>query len=103
MRRIYFGLIALTACVSHPPAEEAPPVTRQVKVDATNIVDLQRAGYTVTNEEGQKLYCRRDLITGSRVQFRTVCLTEREFAELQQRTRQNVQSMAQPVPPPVGH
>jgi hypothetical protein len=55
------------------------PVTRQVPVDASNVAEVQRAGYKVVNKDGQKLYCRTDPITGSRLEKRTQCLTEQEL------------------------
>jgi hypothetical protein len=80
-----FGLCALAAvtmagCASQHGSAPAP-VTRQVKVDASNVADVQHAGYKVVDRDGQKLYCRRDLITGSHVQSHTTCRTEEELAQ----------------------
>jgi hypothetical protein len=69
---------------SHPvattqAAASNAPVTRQVPVDASNVAEVQRAGYKVVNKDGAKLYCRTDPITGSRVRTVTTCLTEQEL------------------------
>jgi hypothetical protein len=81
---------------THPTAAAAPPVTsqpavatqvaasnapvtRQVPVDASNVAEVQRAGYKIVNKDGVKLFCRTDPITGSRVRTVTTCLTEQEL------------------------
>jgi hypothetical protein len=97
------------ATSSQPVAAAAPaaattkgPVTRQVPVDASNVAEVQRAGYKVVNKEGEKLYCRSDPITGSRVQMHTQCLTEQELYD-QIRQTQNAMSLAtQPAGQPTG-
>ena len=92
---------------SQPVAAAAPattkgPVTRQVPVDASNVAEVQRAGYKVVNKDGEKLYCRSDPITGSRVQMHTQCLTEQELYD-QIRQTQNAMSLAtQPAGTPTG-
>jgi hypothetical protein len=68
------------------------PATRQVKVDASNVAEVQRAGYKVVNKDGEKLYCRTDPITGSRVQTHTQCLTEQELYDQINET-QNLMSL----------
>jgi hypothetical protein len=89
------------ATAGQPVAAAAPaaaattkaPVTRQVPVDASNVAEVQRAGYKIVNKEGQKLYCRTDPITGSRLQTRTTCLTEQELYDQIHET-QNAMSLA---------
>jgi hypothetical protein len=89
------------ATAGQPVAATAPaaaattkaPVTRQVPVDASNVAEVQRAGYKIVNKEGQKLYCRTDPITGSRLQTRTTCLTEQELYDQMHET-QNAMSLA---------
>jgi hypothetical protein len=103
-------VIAAAGCAGHPeqPAGAAGqpvavaasaaaaagkgPVTRQVKVDASNVAEVQRAGYKVVNKDGEKLYCRNDPITGSRVQTHTQCLTEQELYDQINET-QNLMSL----------
>lgn len=75
---------ALAACAGQP---KQPPVTRQVPVDASNVAEVQRAGYKIVNKDGEKLYCRTDPITGSRVQTRTQCLTEQELFDQMNQTQ----------------
>jgi hypothetical protein len=89
----------LTACAGTPrsapaPAAKAPPpaadaLTATAKpgtqsdefatIDANNIVEAQRAGYKVVNEKGKQLYCKRDLVTGTRLKYKTRCLTAEQM------------------------
>jgi hypothetical protein len=95
-----------------PPATSQPagsrqvaasnaPATRQVPVDASNVAEVQRAGYKLVNKDGAKLYCRTDPITGSRVRTVTTCLTEQELydqmREMQQAMDQTSSHQAGPA------
>jgi hypothetical protein len=113
-----FGVCILVAtiagCAGQPqhPAAAAPqpqpvvasaqaPVTRQVPVDASNVAEVQKAGYKVVNKNGDKLYCRTDPITGSRTQTRTQCLTEQELYDQMHQT-QNAMSTITTQQTPTG-
>lgn len=88
---ILVSVAALLSGCATKPAE--PPVTKQVKVDVTNVAEVQRAGYKVVNKHGEKLYCRTDLITGSHVRTKTQCLTEQELYDQMQGTKQSLGSI----------
>jgi len=95
---------ALAGCASKP-AEQAPApaaATKQVKLDSSNIAEAQAAGYKIVNENGKTLFCRKELQTGSHVQYRTSCLTEAEWKQMAENGRATVQDMARRVPPPQG-
>jgi hypothetical protein len=53
-----------------------------------NLADLKVAGYRIENRNGEKLYCRKDNETGSRVKGNTFCLTRAQLVEIQQNTKQ---------------
>jgi hypothetical protein len=53
------------------------------ELDADKIMAAQKAGYQIRNENGQTLFCRKELQTGSRVRYRTSCLTAREWKQLE--------------------
>src|SRR5689334_16719445 len=59
-------------------ASASPASPLEGELDAEKIMAAQRAGYKIQNENGQQLLCRRDLQTGSRVRYKTSCLTARE-------------------------
>jgi len=93
--------LALASCAGN--ASKEPPVERQVKVDASNIVEAQQAGYKVVDKDGQKLYCKRDLNTGSHVRYTTSCLTEEEWTATREASRRSVESMSRQRLPPRGN
>jgi len=107
MLRVSVGIIlgvamvagSLSGCASQQPQQ---PVTRQVKVTTANVEEVQRAGYKIVNKDGEKLYCRTDLITGSHVRTKTQCLTEKELYDQMEETRRTMDrslSSHQPGPP----
>ena len=68
----------LAAGCAGQPAQ--PPVSRQVPVDASNVADVQRAGYKVVNKDDRTLFCPTASATGSHMA--RVCMTETEFESL---------------------
>jgi hypothetical protein len=69
------------------PKQESSPGSAQPategELDAEKIMAAQKAGYQIRNENGQTLLCRKELQTGSRVRYRTSCLTAREWKQLE--------------------
>jgi hypothetical protein len=94
--------VLLAACASTPPQKAAqapaptpaPATTHAVApahnpssdkfatIDATNIAEAQKAGYKVVNENGTQLFCRRELITGTRLHYKTSCLTAEQLHDM---------------------
>jgi hypothetical protein len=94
--------VLLAACASSPPQKAAPqaqasapkagthavapantPTSEKFAViDATNIAEAQKAGYKVVNENGKQLFCRRELITGTRLHYKTSCLTAEQLHDM---------------------
>ncbi len=102
MRYLASGVLAvsiLVGCAS-APQPTAPPVTKQVKIDGTNVAEAQAAGYKVVNEKGKTLLCRKEPVTGSHVRFKTSCLTAQEWEQLSKDNRESVQNMSHRVQPP---
>jgi hypothetical protein len=93
--RFLFGMAAalVAACAGQPPADTAP---RQVKVDGSNIVEAQRAGYTIVNKDGQQLYCSKDPKTGTHLQMTTTCLTKAQWDQLHDAAARSMQSTSSP-------
>ena len=54
------------------------------------------------NENGQQLYCREELSTGSHLKKTKTCLTERELDQLMTNTRREIEYMRMRIPPPQG-
>lgn len=93
---IMLAVIALAGCAGTP---KEPAADRQVKLDSSNIVEAQKAGYKIVDENGQKRYCKRDLNTGSHVRYTTTCLTEEEWQEMIDASRRSVEAMSRTRPP----
>jgi hypothetical protein len=98
---VTLAALAIAGCASH--ASKEPAVERQVKLDSSNIVEAQRAGYKVVDKDGQKLYCKRDLNTGSHVRYTTACLTEEEWRAMADSSRRSVEAMSRARPPKQGN
>ena len=96
--RVFLPILALVmmGCASTP---EAPPVPESAipaaaATDAATPAsgeELLKAietalsqGYKIVNEDGEKLYCRKEPKTGSRVRSNFVCLTEDRLLAAQQ-------------------
>ena len=96
-------VVCVTACASQP-ADNAP---RRVKVDASNIAEVEEAGYIIKNKDGKRLYCAKDLETGSHIRTMTICLTEHQWDQLHGDTQRAMQAISKQTPPPaqagVGH
>jgi hypothetical protein len=92
-------ILLTAACASHP-VDNTP---HQVKVTASNIVEVQKAGYIIKERNGEKLYCTREAKTGSHIEKTTTCLTEREWQQIHEESVRGVQAVATQMPPPSGH
>jgi starvation-inducible outer membrane lipoprotein len=74
----------LAACASPPPTTPATagslaPASEEEEIRLA-VQEAVEKGYKVVTEQGQTLYCRKDLKTGSRVQSNVTCLTDGQLA-----------------------
>jgi len=83
------------------PAAE-PSAAKSEKPAAVDPIALKKAGYKLVNENGQQLYCREELSTGSHLKKTKTCLTERELDQLMTNTRREIEYMRMRIPPPQG-
>ena len=88
---IAVAVVALAGCASTPKAASEE---RQVKLDASNIAEAQKAGYKIVDEDGKRMYCRRDKNTGSHVRTTTTCLTEDEWRAAAEASQRGVEAMS---------
>ena len=75
-----------------PDAAKADPLT-EGEIDADKIMAMQKAGYTIKNENGQVLLCKRDPQTGSRLRHKTSCMTAREWEQLQEENKLQLKAL----------
>lgn len=73
-------------------ADKANPLT-EGEIDADKIMAMQKAGYTIKNENGKTLLCKRDQQTGSRLRHKTSCMTAREWEQLQEENKLQLKAL----------
>ena len=67
-------------------AAAAPAAPKMGEID---VIALQKLGYKVVNENGTRMFCKKEQVTGTRLRERTRCLTETEAMQ----TRDNAVEM----------
>ena len=71
-------------------------------IDESNLARAQAMGYKVVNENGKKLYCRRSLVTGTRLHYQTDCATEEELLRTDAANHEAMERRSYNNPPPGG-
>ena len=94
MRLITLLLVALLGACASSPKAPAPSQETFDHIDANNIAEAQAAGYKVVNQKGSTLLCRKSLLTGTRLQYVTTCLTPMEWKE----TSDSARAAVKPAP-----
>jgi hypothetical protein len=64
-----------------------------------DLADLQVAGYRIETRNGEKLYCRKDKETGSRVKANTFCLTRDQLAQIQDNAKKMMRDITRDSSP----
>jgi hypothetical protein len=95
------------AVSSVQPAQPAPPGTvptsSQDETPAQKQAHAKAMGYTLVTQNGEDLYCRTSVKTGSRLQKETVCLTTAEWEIVREQARQTFGSPMMQAPSRQGH
>jgi hypothetical protein len=97
------GAAALCGCASAPPASPQPVaanVAPSVQINpaaAAGDAAQQKAsipyGYKRTVVNGTEIFCRNDLITGSRTERHQVCYTKKQLEDMQNNTQDYINSV----------
>ena len=123
MRLVIFSCaLIMAACAGQPTTPTAPgtaPPTTVVakasqkppaglvgadgKINAEALANARKMGFTPVSENGQVLYCRTDLKTGSHLARETICMTLDEFEKLREQTNQTMGDIVHRPAPPSGH
>ena len=95
----------LAACASPPPTTPATagslaPASEEEEIRLA-VQEAVEKGYKVVTEQGQTLYCRKDLKTGSRVQSNLTCLTKDQLADQRRGSFDYVNNMQRGNPNPL--
>jgi hypothetical protein len=89
---------AASSATGQPAAADAAPAKPQKRV----VPERMKGPYKVVMRGDKKLYCTKELATGSHVNHRTICLTPEEYAEIERRSREWRDVMNGGVAPPSG-
>jgi hypothetical protein len=79
------AVLAMVGCAGEPPRQPNAAEKAEVERIKNAKVAPERAKgpYRVLVKGGEKHYCRKEKATGSHVNFRTICLTEKDYLAMQ--------------------
>jgi hypothetical protein len=88
--------------VAEPAAEasavaqqaKTEPETREQRPDNDALLKAQAAGYKLVNKDGKELFCKKEMVTGSRLATRTRCLTLAQLEEQRNATKDMLMDMS---------
>ena len=87
-----WSLVAAVLCVAGCAGQ--PPTAKQgVAPERT------KGPYKMVMKGDKKLYCTKELSTGSHVNYRTICLTPEEYAKVEEQSREFVNQMNRGIQP----
>ncbi len=84
------SVLLVAACAGTPPADRSSAVK---KVEASQVADMQKFGYTIKDKNGQKLYCSKEVQTGSHLDTTTACLTEEQWMRASRDSQSRLQDI----------
>jgi hypothetical protein len=87
---IVAAVLCVAGCAGQPAAKQGV------------IPERSKGPYKVVMRGDKKLYCTRELSTGSHVNYRTICLTPEEYAEMERRSKEMVDALSSGPKPPGG-
>jgi predicted outer membrane protein len=102
---VAFLLVAGCASTSSPvtkPATTVPETRLAGNGSLADVEAAQKAGYKIVSKNGETLYCREELKTGSHVRRDMTCLTKKELEMVRDAARRNVEQMQRATPIPQG-
>ncbi len=66
---------ASPAAVEDADAAQAESKDKDVRTDTEALLAAQAAGYKLKTKDGKQVFCKKEMVTGSRLATRTRCLT----------------------------
>ncbi len=71
---------------------------------AANLAKARKLGYRIVNKNGENVYCSESIATGSHVNKRTICLTEKQWNDVSMNTERAMERMQKNTfPCPAGY
>ncbi len=74
-------------------AAKDKPAAAVKPADADALLRAQAAGYKLVNKDGRELFCKKEMVTGSRLATRTRCLTLAQLEEQRNATKDMLMDM----------
>lgn len=102
LRAMLIGIAAIAAGCAGAPSRDVVRLNDDM-TSVDKVKAAMAAGYKISNENGQTLYCRDELQTGSHARYKTKCLTGPEWEQVGNDSRQAVRDMSQGQQPPKGN
>ena len=75
-------------------AAKTEPAAAVVQADGDALLRAQAAGYKLVNKDGKELFCKKEMVTGSRLATRTRCLTLAQLEEQRNATKDMLMDMS---------
>src|SRR5512134_1407628 len=75
-------------------AAKTEPAAAVLQADGDALLRAQAAGYKLVNKDGKELYCKKEMVTGSRLATRTRCLTLAQLEEQRNATKDMLMDMS---------
>ena len=96
------AVLAVVGCAGAPPRE--PTAAEKTEVERIKNMktppERTRGAYRVVMKDGEKHYCQKEVSTGSHVNYRTICLTERDYLTMQDKAQEQMDELrGVPMPP----
>jgi hypothetical protein len=88
-------LCAVAGCAGQPTAPK-----EETKVAGKKVIPERVKGpYKVVMKGDKKLYCTKELSTGSKTNFRTICMTPEEYADMERQAQEGMRALRGPNTP----
>ena len=100
-------LVLVTGCASQPKAPPFAAVAAQkvapdTETKVATVQEAWKAGYELVDQNGETMYCREQLKTGSHMRKETICLTADQLEAAREASQRNLDQMQRAIPPPQG-
>lgn len=92
---------AQTAQQQASASDTEKPVDSE-KAATVDLVALQRAGYKLVNENGVQLFCKKEQVLGSRLRYKTRCLSAAEAEQERRAASDAMSDMSRKAQNPIG-
>jgi len=97
---ILIGVVVAAGCAAEPESQltnPSPPAQTVAIPQDQDLVEAIRMamenGYKIVDEDGQRLYCREDVRTGSRIRSTLSCLTAEQLKGMRQQFERDLENM----------